>query len=141
MHRFHLSIDVSDIGRSVDFFRLLFGCDPAKVKPDYAKFEPVDPALVLSLEKRPSVSPGRLNHAGIRVQNAEQLVAIQRRLEEGGVRTVREDGVECCYAKQTKFWAPDPDGTMWEIYVLESDTPTRGTGAVPLTVTGNKCCG
>jgi len=40
---------VKDVARSVAFFRTLFGRDPAKLRPDYAKFEPDDPPLVLSL--------------------------------------------------------------------------------------------
>jgi catechol 2,3-dioxygenase-like lactoylglutathione lyase family enzyme len=142
MGRFHLSLEVSDISKSAEFFRLLLGRGPAKLKDDYAKFEVDDPALVLSLEKRDSVTRGRLNHAGIRVGSCEELVAIQRRMEEGGVRTKREDGVECCYAKQTKFWAEDPDGTLWEVYVPEGDLPRRGLARVPLNVADNdgKCC-
>jgi hypothetical protein len=35
--------------------------------------------------------------------------------------TQREDGVECCYARQTKFWISDPDQTLWEIYVFHED--------------------
>jgi catechol 2,3-dioxygenase-like lactoylglutathione lyase family enzyme len=142
--RFHVSLNVSDLARSVQFFELLFGKAPAKRKSDYAKFEVDDPPTVLSLEHRAgSTIPrgGALNHAGIRVANSSALVDIQRRLEEGGVKTIREDGVECCYAKQTKFWANDPDGTMWEVYVLEDDAlEHRGKGIVPLAVTDAKCC-
>jgi catechol 2,3-dioxygenase-like lactoylglutathione lyase family enzyme len=134
MSRFHLSLDVSDLDRSVAFFSLFFGVPPTKRREDYAKFEVSDPDVVLSLERRPDVVRGRLNHAGVRVASAQALVAIQRRLEEGGFSTVREEGVECCYAKQTKFWAADPDGTMWEVYVLEGDVAARGAGRVPLEV-------
>jgi catechol 2,3-dioxygenase-like lactoylglutathione lyase family enzyme len=143
MSNFHLSLDVTDLPRSVEFFRLLLGCEPAKLKPDYAKFEPGEPAVVLSLEKRDKLVTGRLNHAGIRVGTAEELVAIQRRLEEGGVRTRRENGVECCYAKQSKFWATDPDGTLWEVYVMEGDIQHRGKDRLPLAIakTGESCCG
>jgi catechol 2,3-dioxygenase-like lactoylglutathione lyase family enzyme len=142
MSIFHLSLDVHDISASVSFFKLLLGCEPAKVKPDYAKFEVADPAVVLSLEKRDIVVGGRLNHAGIRVKDSSQLVDIQRRLEEGGVRTLWEDGVECCYAKQTKFWAKDPDGTLWEVYVLEKDLSQRGAGHLPLAIaqSNTECC-
>jgi catechol 2,3-dioxygenase-like lactoylglutathione lyase family enzyme len=142
MGRFHLSLDVTDIPQSVAFFRLLLGCEPAKFKADYAKFEPADPAIVLSLEKRDKLVTGRLNHAGIRVAASEELVAIQRRLEEGGVKTLRQDGVECCYAKQSKFWATDPDGTMWEIYVLEADIEKCGKDRLPLSIasSGDSCC-
>jgi SAM-dependent methyltransferase len=55
-------------------------------------------------------------------------VAAQRRLETAGISTQREEGVECCYARQTKFWATDPDGTLWEIYVFEGDIEHRGAG-------------
>jgi hypothetical protein len=45
--------------------------------------------------------------------------------------TEREEGVECCYARQTKFWVTDPDGTLWEIYVFEEDIDHRGAGHAP----------
>ena len=51
--RFHLSLNVADLKRSVEFFRVLFGMAPAKLRPDYAKFEPDEPPLVLSLEPTP----------------------------------------------------------------------------------------
>jgi catechol 2,3-dioxygenase-like lactoylglutathione lyase family enzyme len=141
MSMFHLSLDVTNIDASVAFFKLLLGCDPVKAKPDYAKFEPGEPPVILSLEKRDCAAIGRLNHAGIRVADSAKLVDVQRRLEEAGVRTIREDGVECCYAKQTKFWARDPDGTLWEVYVLEKDISDRGVGHLPVMVASNqKCC-
>jgi hypothetical protein len=65
------------------------------------------------------------------VRNAEELVEIQRRLEAAGMPTRREDGVECCYARQTKFWITDPDGTLWEIYVFHDDIDEHGKAAPP----------
>ena len=47
--RFHLSLNVGDLARAIDFYRILFGVEPAKRRPDYAKFELEDPPLVLSL--------------------------------------------------------------------------------------------
>jgi catechol 2,3-dioxygenase-like lactoylglutathione lyase family enzyme len=126
--RFHLSLNVSDLGRSVDFFTLVFGAPPAKRRADYAKFEPEFPPLVLSLEPHSHAGGGALNHAGFRFPDSAALVAAQRRLEEGGIRTQREEGVECCYARQTKFWARDPDANLWEFYVLEGDIDHRGAG-------------
>jgi catechol 2,3-dioxygenase-like lactoylglutathione lyase family enzyme len=116
---FHLSLNVDDLGRSVDFFSLLFDQAPAKRERDYAKFELADPPLVLSLEPNRVPRGGKLNHLGFRLGSTEVLVAMQRRLELGGVSTSREEGVECCYAKQTKFWVTDPDGNLWEIYTFE----------------------
>src|SRR5271165_4109603 len=108
--RFHLSLNVSDLDRAVEFYRVLFGSAPAKVRDDYAKFELNDPPLVLSLEPAAAGKGGWLNHLGFRMPDSETLVAMQRRLELAGIRAQREEGVECCYARQTKFWVTDPDG-------------------------------
>jgi len=135
--RFHLSLNVTDLAKSVSFYRTLLGADPAKVRADYAKFEPDSPPLVLSLEPGPAAGRGgALNHAGFRLPDARALVAVQERLERAGVRTRREDGVECCYARQTKFWAHDPDGTLWEVYTFEGDLDHRGPGQAPAAVFG-----
>ncbi len=76
--RFHLSLNVADLNRSVAFFRTLFGMEPAKLRADYAKFEPGDPPLVLSLEPAKEVATGgALNHLGFRMPEAKSLVAMQ----------------------------------------------------------------
>jgi catechol 2,3-dioxygenase-like lactoylglutathione lyase family enzyme len=126
--RFHLSLNVSSLDRSVAFYQTLFGKEPAKRRPDYAKFELDDPPLVLSLEPAPRAAGGALNHVGFRMPDSTALVTMQRRLEMAGIRSQREEGVECCYARQTKFWVTDPDQTLWEIYTLEEDLDHRGTG-------------
>lgn len=145
LRKFHLSLNVSNLERSVEFYGTLLGTKPAKVKPDYAKFELADPPLVLSLVPGMAGRAGSLNHAGLRVNTAEELVDIQRRLERSGMPTKREDGIECCYAKQTKFWIADPDGALWEVYVFHEDVATFGTStaprAVPLTAVAQvDCC-
>ena len=120
--KFHASLNVSNLDRSIAFYRALLGVEPAKVRTDYAKFDLAEPPLVLSLiPGRQPAAAGSLNHAGLRVRNAEELVAIQHRLEAAGMPTQREDGVECCYARQSKFWITDPDRTLWEIYVFHED--------------------
>jgi hypothetical protein len=58
-------------------------------------------------------------------------VQVQHRLEAAGFRTKREDGVECCYALQTKFWVTDPDQLLWEIYVFHEDVEHHGHGTTP----------
>jgi catechol 2,3-dioxygenase-like lactoylglutathione lyase family enzyme len=129
--KFHTSLNVSDLARSVAFYGLLLGIEPAKQRSDYAKFELDDPPLVLTLMPgRPSAS-GILNHFGLRVANAEVLVEIQHRLEIAGIRTKREEGVECCHARQTKFWVADPDQAFWEIYVVHEDLDEDGDDHMP----------
>ncbi len=136
--RFHLSLNVADLTRSVAFFRTLLGTEPAKFRADYAKFEPDDPPLVLSLEPCKEVGRGgALNHVGFRMPDAKSLVAMQGRLERAGMPTKREEGVECCYARQTKFWAHDPDGNLWEVYTFDGDIDHRGAGQAEAVVLGS----
>jgi catechol 2,3-dioxygenase-like lactoylglutathione lyase family enzyme len=128
--KFHASLTVTDLTRSVAFYRVLLGVEPAKVRGDYAKFELAEPPLILSLIRgKPG---GNVNHVGLRVRNADELVEVQRRLEAAGIGTRREEGVECCYARQTKFWVSDPDRMLWEIYVFHEDIPERGDATIPI---------
>ena len=129
--RFHLSLNVADLDRAIGFFRIFFGVEPAKCRPDYAKFELDNPPVVLSLEPFKAQPGGNLNHLGFRMPDSATLVEFQSRLETNGFATQREEGVECCYARQTKFWVNDPDGNLWEIYTLDEDIDHRGAGQVP----------
>jgi len=136
--RFHISLNVTNLERAVGFYKILFNMEPAKLRPDYAKFEPIDPAIVLSLEPNGRAGAGSLNHVGIRLPDARTLVAMQERLEKAGIRSQREEGVECCYARQTKFWIHDPDATLWEIYTLDDDSlDRRGIGQTQEMMTGS----
>ncbi len=131
--RFHLSLNVNDLNKSVSFLTALLGEGPKKQHSDYAKFEPENLPLVLSLAPRSTpqaplqstTGEGALNHVGLRLNDAAQLLEVQQRMEAAGYSTQREDGVECCYARQTKFWVFDSDRTMWEVYVLEEDLAHR----------------
>jgi catechol 2,3-dioxygenase-like lactoylglutathione lyase family enzyme len=131
LRKFHASLNVADLDRSIAFYRVLLGAEPAKVRADYAKFDLAEPPLVLSLIPGRPGAGGNLNHVGLRVRNAEELVEIQHRLEAAGLQTEREEGVECCYARQTKFWISDPDRTLWEIYVFHDDIDDHGSAAPP----------
>jgi catechol 2,3-dioxygenase-like lactoylglutathione lyase family enzyme len=125
--KFHVCLNVANLERALVFYRALFAVEPLKHHADYAKFELTDPPLVLSLKPISYAHGGTLNHLGFRVPNAEHLVEFQKRLEKAGFRTQRQEGVECCYARQTKFWVADPDSNLWEIYVLHADIDHKGT--------------
>lgn len=129
---FHLSLNVANLGRSVDFFRHLFDLAPAKQRDDYAKFEVANPPLVLSLQPFEASAAARLNHLGIRLADSAQLVELQRRLEAEGIPCQREEGVACCYSRQTKFWVTDPDNNLWELYTVEEDLECRSVGQLPM---------
>ncbi len=129
--RFHVGLHVADLERSVRFYRTLLGVAPAKHFDDYAKFDVAVPPLVLALYPAPQQPGGALNHVGLRFPDSAALVEVQRRLEEAGVATQRQEGVECCYSRQTKFWVTDPDRTLWEIYTLHEDIDHSGFDAPP----------
>jgi catechol 2,3-dioxygenase-like lactoylglutathione lyase family enzyme len=119
--KFHLSLNVTDLGRSIDFYRVLFGMEPAKRHDDYAKFELEEPPVVFSLVPRAPGPGGSLSHLGFRVSSAEEVRQTQARLEAAGVCTQDQHGTVCGYARQDKVWVKDPDGHFWEVYVVVED--------------------
>lgn len=68
---------------------------------------------------------GTINHLGVEVGSTEDVDAAGTRLAAEGLDTDPEPGAVCCYARQDKVWAHDPDGVPWEFYtVLEHiETP------------------
>jgi catechol 2,3-dioxygenase-like lactoylglutathione lyase family enzyme len=131
--RFHVGLHTSDLRRAVEFYRVLFGVGPAKHYDDYAKFELETPPLVLALYPSPREAGGALNHVGLRLPDSAMLVEVQKRLEEHGIATQRQEGVECCYARQTKFWVTDPDRVLWEVYTLHEDIDHSGFDDPPVS--------
>lgn len=124
--KFHASLNVTDLTRSVEFYRALFGVEPAKHYPDYAKFEIDEPPLILSLKPKRACAGGPLNHLGLRLVSVADLRIVQARLKAVGARVGAQDDVRCCYARQTKLWITDPDETLWEVYVLHDDVADWG---------------
>jgi len=128
--RFHISLNVRDLRRSVAFYRDLLASEPSKLREGFARFTPDVPPLALSLvEKGPEAEPHgpqRLSHLGFRVDSAAALDAARRRLTVAGHALREESGSRCCYALQDKFWVTDPDGNEWEFYQLLEDLETIG---------------
>lgn len=122
MSRVQLALNVSDIDQAVDFYRRLFGAEPAKRREGYANFAISDPPLKLVLIQNAEQS-GTLNHLGVEVEDAGQVAEATRRLADEGLATRQEDGVTCCYAVQDKVWVADPDGAPWEVYTVLADAP------------------
>ena len=79
---FHVSLDVPDLERAVAFYGDLFGQQPAKRKPGYAKFELTDPPVALTVQQaeRPALS-----HLGIRVGTTNEVEGASRRLKRSGL--------------------------------------------------------
>jgi len=118
----HISLNVSDLDRSVGFYRRFFG-EPRKLKTDYAKFVNADPELHLAIQPgltSPRAS-GTLSHLGLRVGSTDEVRKWKSALTERGVTTEEEKTEACCYAVQEKFWLSDPDGNRWEVYTVLED--------------------
>jgi len=125
----HLALTVSDVERSIPFYRALFGVEPSKVKPSYAKFEVAEPALNFTLNQGERTDAlGAFNHAGIQVASTDDVLRARARLVEAGLATFDEMDTTCCYAKQDKIWVHDPDGTPWEVFVVHADAEDPGAG-------------
>jgi len=63
----------------------------------------------------------RLNHLGVEVFDDEQVGAATGRLKDAGLEHLVEDETTCCYAKQNKVWAQEPEGLRWEWYRVVED--------------------
>jgi catechol 2,3-dioxygenase-like lactoylglutathione lyase family enzyme len=118
----HISLNVSDLDRSVGFYRRFFG-EPRKLKTDYAKFVSVEPEIHLAIQPglKKAGASGALSHLGIRVESTEEVQKWKSALQDQGVATEEEKEEACCYAVQDKFWLSDPDGNRWEIYTVLED--------------------
>ncbi len=140
----HISLNVKDVGESVEFYKKLFGLEPLKFirgnttthsilrdqagevseKPrfGYAKFDVENPPLNFVLNEVPYSDGGSLSHLGIQVASTDDVLTTRERWIESGLLTVDEMKVDCCYALQDKTWARDPDGNEWEVFVVLENT-------------------
>ena len=125
MSRVQLSINVSDLGAAVAFYSRLFGAAPAKLRPGLCQLRHRGPPLKLVLNSPGNGPGGTINHLGVEVGTAEEVTQAGTRLDAEGLDIDPEPGAVCCYARQDKVWAHDPDGVAWAYYtVLEHvETP------------------
>lgn len=120
----HVSLTVRDIDASVAFYRRLFGVEPAKLKPAYAKFDVPHPPVNLTLSQGAPANRGTLSHLGIQVPATEDVLSIRDQWREAGLEPRDEMKTDCCYALQDKAWVSDPDGNDWEVFVVLRNTDT-----------------
>lgn len=142
--RIHMGLAVSDLERSKDFYQTLFGQPPIKERPGYAKFEPADPSVNLSLnEARFEEGARRLPaHFGIQVKTSQAVTDAVERFRAAGLAPRTEEQTACCYAVQDKAWVQDPDGNEWEVFVVtDADSPLRkDEDSSCCEATGASCC-
>ena len=142
MKRVHIHISVKDIEENKSFYTTLFGCEPTKVRDDYAQWLLDDPAINFAISTGRNVNG--LNHLGIQVDSDEEVETVEKRLIEGGIIGEKQDKAACCYAKSNKYWVQDPQGVIWENYhtmeqieLFGGDNFTGGVGACEPSFTKN----
>ena len=125
----HISLNVSDVERSVEFYKKMFGLEPFKIKPDYAKFDVANPPLNLTMNQVNFEKGGSLSHLGLQVESTDEVLEMTARWNENGLRTLEEMQTDCCYAMQDKTWVTDPDGNRWEVFVVFGNTEDKDIAA------------
>lgn len=121
----HISLNVSDISKSVDFYKKMFGLEPLKTKKDYAKFDVTNPPLNLTMNQTNFERGGSLSHLGLQVESTEEVLAMRQQWINNQLTTFDEMQTDCCYAVQDKTWITDPDGNRWEVFAVLGDTDNK----------------
>lgn len=119
MKRFHIHVGVDNLEQSIRFYSALFGADPVKTKPDYAKWMLEDPRLNFAISTR--AGKKGVDHLGLQVDDAVELKALRDQLSSANLSTHDEGETVCCYAKSEKSWVEDPSGIAWEAYHTMED--------------------
>ena len=124
MQRLHVHVAVSDLDRSIAFYKTLFNAEPTVLKPDYAKWMLDDPRVNFALSRRGAASG--IDHLGIQVDSDGELGDVAARLSEAGAEISEQKQAACCYARSNKAWVEDPDGLSWETFHTTDAVTTYG---------------
>ncbi len=119
--RMHVSLYVSNLAASVNFYTNFFGQAADKIKPGYAKYILEKPSLIISFIENPARVQANFGHLGFQLETTEEMTDCLNKARLLGVVSKEEIGTSCCYAVQDKFWATDPDGVQWEVYYFHED--------------------
>ena len=139
MKRFHVHLHVDDLAASVGFYSRLFGTEPARLEPDYAKWMLTDPAVNFAISTRGARSG--VDHLGIQVDNAEDLAQMKQQAAQAGMTLLDAGETTCCYARSDKHWVTDPQGIAWEAFhTLESMPVFNEREAAAGAAPGKACC-
>ena len=102
MKRFHIHVGVEKLDESIRFYSALFGAEPVKTKPDYAKWLLEDPRVNFAISTR--AKNNGVDHLGIQVEEESELEELRERLKTGAMTVVDEGETVCCYARSEKSW-------------------------------------
>jgi len=135
MKRIHIHIGVEKLDESIRFYSAIFGAQPVKTKPDYAKWMLEDPRVNFAISTR--ASKMGVDHLGIQVEENHELEELRERLKTGDLAVFDEGETVCCYANSEKSWVQDPAGIPWEAYHTMEDAQIF---SAKLRGSENACC-
>lgn len=129
--RTHIALPVRNLAASRTFYEAFLGEPVFRRQPGYAQFLTDHLNLALTEDGRTVPSPG---HFGLEASSAGEVDAALTRVRGAGIAVDLEEDVLCCYARQQKFWAQDPDGNRWEVFFV------RERQLTPVSDGGTACC-
>jgi catechol 2,3-dioxygenase-like lactoylglutathione lyase family enzyme len=119
--RMHVSLMVSDINKTIEFYNQFFATEPSKIKQGYAKYELTEPGLIISFIESAIPPSPRFGHLGFQVNSLKDLEKRKIQAKDNNLISSEEENIACCYAVQNKFWVKDPDQYEWEVYYFIKD--------------------
>ena len=119
--RVQLALNVPNLNDAIDFYSMMFGAAPYKVKPGYANWSIDEPPLKLVVFEKEGAQAGSINHLGVETESADDVVAAEARLSAAGLETTGIDDTICCFAEKVETWVHAPEGNRWEWYVKQAD--------------------
>ena len=87
--RMHVSLYVSNLAATVNFYNSFFGQQPDKIKPGYTKYILEKPSLIISFVENQERVKANFGHLGFQIDTLEELnerlaVAKQKQLRRNG---------------------------------------------------------
>lgn len=139
MRRFHVHVHVDDLDRNIAFYSAMFGAEPTRREGDYAKWMLDDPRINFAISTRGSRTG--VDHLGIQVDSAEELVALKDSARAADMALLDEGEVSCCYARSDKYWLTDPQGIAWEQFQTLEQIPLFGSAKAQASpAEASACC-
>ncbi len=135
MKRMHVMLRVKEIDEAVAFYSALFGAEPTKRKPDYAKWMLDDPRVNFAVAEKEDAFG--IEHLGIQAESPDELEELRSRIDRAGGTVNNEGETTCCYANSDKTWVVDQQGVSWEAFYTSGDAETYSSPEVPTTTVAN----